>query len=138
MSKVEYSKEEKYVDSVKALNKLRTSHNRSWVPYFLGTPILYGPTKVFVHKGVARRRMISYISLWGEPIKDYEDIVDRLEKYKMLEFRQLGDLSPLFPHSVDYITDEQADRLKMMVNSDGEMVQLALTILEGLQNKENE
>lgn len=125
-----------YKESIDTLNRMRKRTTNSWLPYFLGTPILYGKTKVYRFKGMCRNMIKSLIRTRPTPEEDIEKIISRLESYKMLEFRQLGDLSPMFPYNVANVTKEQADKFKAMIDSpDNEMMDLALTILEEIQKE---
>ncbi len=62
-----------------------------------------------------------------------KEIVVKLEESGMLEFRQLGDRTPKFPRNKVGIDKEQAERFEKMLDaSDEEMVNLAITALNGL------
>lgn len=124
-----------------------------WGIYNLGVRINVGKSRIYNSRGMARRRLIETSHLPGEYTinlrkqyddytsfdKDYkkikENIIDDLIESGVIEIRKLNDVSPLFPYNI--IKDkETADRIaKMIASSDGELFNLALTIVEEIKNK---
>lgn len=130
----------------------RSDPQDKWGIYNLGVRINVGKARIYKSRGMARRRLIdtTWIAdkyLTGLPSRaDYiefnkvynktkEKIIDGLIEKGLIEIRKLNDVSPLFPYNI--IKDKEvADRIaKMIASSDGELFDLALTIVEEIKNK---
>jgi hypothetical protein len=142
------------------LNDIKRKDAKKCGIFYLGSQLAIGQTRLYAHVGTARRRVIDYIrgqiqwynssskpTFTASSLVDYATqratweadavrVVSDLEASGMLEFRKLGDRSPIFPYNVASISKEQADRFSKMLDApDNEMVSLAMTMLESIQNK---
>jgi hypothetical protein len=119
----------------------KSDAQEKWGIYNLGVRVNVGKSRIYNSKGMARRRLIDttcgtdYIAYSKEYKETKEKVIDDLIEKGLIEIRKLNDVSPLFPYNI--IKDkEMADRIaKMVASSDGELFDLALTIVEGIKNK---
>lgn len=133
-----------YEEAITDLNEIRNYDKDKWGIFFLGTQVILGQTRIYVHEGTARARVRGVLEMcyYDEKKKNKEklrvqELVNELEKSGMLEIRKLGDRSPKFPHNA--FDKEQADKFsKMLDASDSEMVNLAISVIESAKNQKNE
>lgn len=132
----------------------KSDAQEKWGIYNLGVRVNVGKSRIYNSKGMARRRLIDttwlpyqwsvtlraqhgtdYIAYSKEYKETKEKVIDDLIEKGLIEIRKLNDVSPLFPYNI--IKDkEMADRIaKMVASSNGELFDLALTIVEGIKNK---
>ena len=152
-----------YQQAIEKLNSTRNYHRDKWAIFFLGSQLSMGKTRIYASRGTALKRIVDEIAPYPVQVpyprftnykdpaytefrekQDKEnklarqkgkDIAEKLIESKMLEIRKLGDRSPRFPHNVADLPKEQADRLVQMLDApDKEMVNLAITVLQNMNN----
>lgn len=136
----------------------KSDAKEKWGIYNLGVRVNVGTARIYNSRGMARRRLIDttwipnkyfkdlpslkdygtnykgYVAEYARIYKEAKtEIIDGLIEKGLIEIRKLNDVSPLFPYNI--IKDKEvADRIaKMIAASDGELFDLALTIVEEIK-----
>jgi len=148
-------KQKIYEQVVKRLNDIRNMDRRKWGIFFLGSQLCLGQKRIYVHRKVARKRIMENI-MWSviERTKEHpygipvslqvkieraNNIIDELEKSGVLEFRKIGDRGAKFPKNIKGIDLAQAEKFEKMLDApDDEMCKLAITVLENISKEEKE